>query len=666
MGWQVKLAGSWTDFSPEEAKQLEAKYRSGLRSFTIVSRNHKYVISLEESRWVQKNLSTGKSRDIRLWNPAPDPESPTEHDHLNPLLGPSVRSRDNTGREIATSPLAVGLSDWDAIPHIRVYVWLSGEWKPVSSTQLEQIQENLEKRYTKFDIVDGNYRFTIDTTGKDGWVQIGKKNKRKMKCDERAAHFGRSQKRGAAPSEEVTSPAGPCRAPKRKSKTEDLLEALRGEWKFLSSGKKMISQDDVVSFCRRSSGDAGHGALDIELIEQSAKDMFRKMDLGQNKEIDADEYLHYRLLEITAPSFYALSQVNEKLLHWCRLDASVLRKYLELFAQSGARGEDPRLDAGQMRSAASNWRRQLRTLMSRPGVPTDAMVTDVLEYLTELTNDEASGELLEEDATLTYYDYMNHLLGRRKARVQIYLYDILSGKTKWLAPLLLCRQIEGLWHSGIVTHGKEYWFGGSIFESEPGTTPFGVPTKIVDLSLETMRTRNDLWNFIRRELASEYTRTNYDVLTHNCNHFSDALSLFLVNKHLDDEVLKQPEMVMGSVVVRLLRPLLNRWLGTFGEETSSSRTTEEKSMEAEWSAVRENELVTYEYEEGWNCIARVLTKDGEVCKLMWLDLQSQGFIVLDGVSRVRVSTLKQSPAKHVKNAGMGLFCACYNPPTLSR
>merc|ERR1712187_928806 len=109
---------------------------------------------------------------------------------------------------------------------------------------------------------------------------------------------------------------------------------------------------------------------------------------------------------------------------------------------------------------------------------------------------------------------------------------------------------------------SEFWFGGSLFESVPGTTPFGQPVETRFLGY-TYKLREEVWDHLKRFLAREFSRENYDVLTHNCNHFSEKLSMFLRNDHIPDEVLLQPDMVMSTITARALRPLLNKWLGGF-------------------------------------------------------------------------------------------------------
>ena len=38
---------------------------------------------------------------------------------------------------------------------------------------------------------------------------------------------------------------------------------------------------------------------------------------------------------------------------------------------------------------------------------------------------------------------------------------------------LVGSQINGVWHTGIVIHGYEYYYGGGISYDLPGKTPFG-------------------------------------------------------------------------------------------------------------------------------------------------------------------------------------------------
>ncbi|KAH7829093.1 putative PPPDE peptidase domain [Monocercomonoides exilis] len=46
--------------------------------------------------------------------------------------------------------------------------------------------------------------------------------------------------------------------------------------------------------------------------------------------------------------------------------------------------------------------------------------------------------------------------------VQIYLYDLSHGMVRSMSAMLIGKTLEGLWHTGIVVYGKEYYYSGGI------------------------------------------------------------------------------------------------------------------------------------------------------------------------------------------------------------
>lgn len=55
-------------------------------------------------------------------------------------------------------------------------------------------------------------------------------------------------------------------------------------------------------------------------------------------------------------------------------------------------------------------------------------------------------------------------------KVQIYLYDLSQGMAATFSPSLLGKKIDGIWHSGVVVYGYEYFYGGGIQSTMPGQT----------------------------------------------------------------------------------------------------------------------------------------------------------------------------------------------------
>lgn len=62
--------------------------------------------------------------------------------------------------------------------------------------------------------------------------------------------------------------------------------------------------------------------------------------------------------------------------------------------------------------------------------------------------------------------------------VLLHVYDISQGMARQFSKQLIGREIEGVWHTGIVVYNKEYYFGGGISYDPPSRTPFGKLTNI--------------------------------------------------------------------------------------------------------------------------------------------------------------------------------------------
>lgn len=67
------------------------------------------------------------------------------------------------------------------------------------------------------------------------------------------------------------------------------------------------------------------------------------------------------------------------------------------------------------------------------------------------------------------------------SKVQLHVYDLTGGMAKQMSKSFLGIEIEGVWHTGVVVFGKEYFYGGGICWDTPGKTPYGNPFRTIDL-----------------------------------------------------------------------------------------------------------------------------------------------------------------------------------------
>lgn len=100
-------------------------------------------------------------------------------------------------------------------------------------------------------------------------------------------------------------------------------------------------------------------------------------------------------------------------------------------------------------------------------------------------------------------------------RVQVYLYDLSHGMARALSQGFLGKQIDGIWHTGLVVFGSEYYFGGGIQASRPGGTMAGQPGQVIDIGYT--RLPPETFHEFLRGVAHRFTAETYSLLDWNCN-----------------------------------------------------------------------------------------------------------------------------------------------------
>ncbi|XP_010552057.1 PREDICTED: desumoylating isopeptidase 1-like [Tarenaya hassleriana] len=139
-------------------------------------------------------------------------------------------------------------------------------------------------------------------------------------------------------------------------------------------------------------------------------------------------------------------------------------------------------------------------------------------------------------------------------RVTLNVYDLSQGLARQLSTTFLGKAIDGIWHTGVVVYGNEYFFGGGIQSLPAGRTPYGTPVRVIELG-ET-HVPNDVFEMYLQEISPRYTAETYSLLSHNCNNFSNEVSQFLVGKGIPDYILQLPNEVMNSPMGGLIMPMI--------------------------------------------------------------------------------------------------------------
>lgn len=300
-----------------------------------------------------------------------------------------------------------------------------------------------------------------------------------------------------------------------------------------------------------------------EFVDIRVWQSVRELDPTGKTQINVDEWLHHVLLTRSCPrgmkAMMLINMLVESALERC---PGILVSLQHAF--EAADGVNTGLPASELFRvfAQKLWAfRPASPISKESGRAGHVFSLDVVDgFVAE------SVQALDIDSSgvVTPAEFLSLCLGRRERDVVLNMYDLSRGVARAVSPWLLSEPLQGVWHSAVVIFGKEYYFGGDIYYDTPGATGFGKPIKSIWLG-STLRLQDDFHTFIVDELRPSFCPEAYDAAKNNCNHFSDRLAMYLVGKHIPDDILRQPDLVLNTKVGQVLRPVLNRWLGVYFE-----------------------------------------------------------------------------------------------------
>ncbi|KAK3867583.1 hypothetical protein Pcinc_026964, partial [Petrolisthes cinctipes] len=155
-------------------------------------------------------------------------------------------------------------------------------------------------------------------------------------------------------------------------------------------------------------------------------------------------------------------------------------------------------------------------------------------------------------------------------QVELYVYDLSKGLARSMSPALLGKQIEGIWHTGVVAYGREYFFtSGGIESCRPSGTILGEPDRVEELG-ESQVPYQLFLEYIFGLGEATYKPGAYDLFKHNCNNFSDEVSQFLCGHGIPKHILQLPDEVLNTPLGQMLSPMLASMQVTSTDPLSSS------------------------------------------------------------------------------------------------
>merc|ERR1719223_2600344 len=103
-----------------------------------------------------------------------------------------------------------------------------------------------------------------------------------------------------------------------------------------------------------------------------------------------------------------------------------------------------------------------------------------------------------------------------------------------MSPAFLGKFIEGIWHTGVVVYGVEYFYGGGITYARPGDTQAGRPMRQIDMGETDVP--QALFHEFLRTVSPRFTQATYSLLRPNCNNFSSECARFLTGRDVPEYI----------------------------------------------------------------------------------------------------------------------------------
>eukprot|EP00741_Cyanophora_paradoxa_P000460 tig00000405_g448.t1 len=142
-------------------------------------------------------------------------------------------------------------------------------------------------------------------------------------------------------------------------------------------------------------------------------------------------------------------------------------------------------------------------------------------------------------------------------KVTLHVYDLSQGMARAFSSAILGKSIEGIWHTGVVVYGVEYFFGGGIQADVPAQTAYGRPSRVVELGRTEVP--QEVFQDFLREISPRFTVQTYSLLYHNCNTFTNECSLFLTGNPIPTYITGLPQEVLSTPMGAMLAPMLTQF-----------------------------------------------------------------------------------------------------------
>ncbi|CEL91836.1 unnamed protein product [Vitrella brassicaformis CCMP3155] len=166
-----------------------------------------------------------------------------------------------------------------------------------------------------------------------------------------------------------------------------------------------------------------------------------------------------------------------------------------------------------------------------------------------------------------------------KSSVQLRVYDLSQGMARQMSLPLLGMQIDYLPHTGLHVFGREYFFGGGIQVLTPSEveSTYGMrPVEIIPLG--DTEVAEEAFHAYLHETAHMWTENTYNLLSRNCNNFTDEAAKFLLGKGIPEHIVNLPQRVSSTPLGAMIASVMG------GMQQSMQQHLHDANQQSIWTA----------------------------------------------------------------------------------
>ena len=145
-----------------------------------------------------------------------------------------------------------------------------------------------------------------------------------------------------------------------------------------------------------------------------------------------------------------------------------------------------------------------------------------------------------------------------KSEIKVNIYDLSQGWAKNMSPIVLGKKIDGIWHTGILAFGKEYFYGGGIQYDYTENVQDLVGKPVETQTIGHTELTKELFHDYLDGLRPKYNDINYNLFTQNCNHFSNEVAEFLTGKGIPEHIVNLPDVCQNTLVGSMIKSFMEK------------------------------------------------------------------------------------------------------------